>query len=168
MKRLTATAALIGLALTAIALPAQAVTTKLSSIVKAQLIYLIQEEKLARDVYAALAAKSMTPKFSNITQSEQTHMDALAVILSTYGISNPTTGKKAGVFADKGIAALYKSLVAKGSKSEIDAIAVGVTIEELDIKDIDKLSKSISQADIKFALANLRKGSLNHLAAFKR
>ena len=39
---------------------------------KAELIYLIQEEKLARDVYASLT--DMGRKFQNINRSESTHM----------------------------------------------------------------------------------------------
>ena len=49
-------AALVGIAVIATALPAQAATPTVSSKVKTQLLYLIEEEKLARDVYAALDA----------------------------------------------------------------------------------------------------------------
>jgi hypothetical protein len=56
----------------------------------------------------------------------------------------------------------------KGALSSADAIAVGVLIEQTDIKDLNTLSKSVTQADIKLVLANLLKGSENHLAAFSR
>lgn len=168
MKRTTTALLLTALLASSTALPAQAATPKVSSTVKAQLIYLMQEEKLARDVYAALAAKNITPKFANITRSEQMHMDELAIILKTYGIADPTAGKKPGVFTDKKLTALYKTLMAKGVKSATDAIEVGILIEETDIKDLDKLSKSITQADIKLMISKLRAGSVNHLAAFNR
>lgn len=160
-----AVAALVGVT----SLPlATAATPTVSAAVKAQLIYLIQEEKLARDVYAALAKTTSINKFANITKSEQTHMDQLKVILKTYGIKDPTLTLKAGVFVDKKLTALYKTLMTKGALSSVDAIAVGVLIEQTDIKDINTLSKSITQADIKLVLANLLKGSENHLAAFSR
>jgi hypothetical protein len=77
-----AVAALVGVT----TLPlATAATPTVSATVKAQLIYLIQEEKLARDVYAALAKSTGINKFANITKSEQSHMDQLKVILKTYG-----------------------------------------------------------------------------------
>jgi hypothetical protein len=41
-------------------------------------------------------------------------------------------------------------------------------IEQTDLKDLNTLSKSVTQADIKLVLANLLKGSENHLAAFSR
>jgi hypothetical protein len=41
-------------------------------------------------------------------------------------------------------------------------------IEEKDLADLATLSKSITQTDIKTAVAFLKKGSENHLRAFKR
>jgi hypothetical protein len=67
-----AVAALVGVT----TLPlATAATPTVSKTLKAQLIYIIQEEKLARDVYAALAKSTGINKFANITKSEQSHMD---------------------------------------------------------------------------------------------
>jgi len=161
-------ASLIGIAVIATVLPAQAATPTVSATTKAQLLYLVEEEKLARDVYAALDAVSVSPKFKNISGSEQTHMDAVAVLLKTYGIKNPTIGKAAGEFTDKSLTALYKTLVAKGKLSELDAISVGILIEKKDLADLATLSKTVKKADIKLTLANLKKGSENHLAAFQR
>lgn len=168
MKKLLTATILGGLVLATIASPTQAATPKVSATVKAQLIYLIQEEQLARDIYAALAKKGISQKFSNITSSEQTHMNAMAAVLKTYGIANPTTGAKAGVYKDAKLKALYKTLMAKAAKSPADAIAVGVLIEETDIADINKLMKSVTQDDIKNALELLLSGSEKHLAAFKQ
>ena len=161
-------AALIAIAVVATALPAQAATPTVSAKIKAQLLYLIEEEKLAHDVYTALDAVSISPKFKNISDAEQTHMDAVALLLKTYGIKNPTIGKKSGVFTNKSLTTLYKTLVAKGKLSELDAIAVGILIEKKDLADLATLSKIVTQSDIKFTLANLKKGSENHLAAFQR
>ncbi len=40
------------------------------------LLFMYEEEKLARDVYTSLAALYTQPMFSNIASSEQTHMDS--------------------------------------------------------------------------------------------
>ena len=161
-------ASLVGLAVIATALPAQAATPTVSATVKAQLLYLVEEEKLAHDVYAALDAVSISPKFKNISGAEQTHMDYISALLVTYGIKNPTIGKKPGEFTNKSLSALYKTLVTKGKKSSIDALQVGILIEEKDLADLATLSKSITQTDIKTAVAFLKKGSENQLRAFKR
>ena len=143
-----------------------AVVTKLTTAQKAQLQYLVEEEKLARDVYQYLATKVTTQKFSNIVKSEQTHMTAISDLLKTYKITNPTTGKAAGVFKDPKLQALYKSLTKTGSASVLAAYGVGVSIEKLDISDIQKMLKTAWPADVKLALDKLISGSQNHLAAF--
>ena len=147
---------------------ASGATPTVSATLKAQLIYIIQEEKLARDVYAALTKTTTINKFANITKSEQTHMDQLKVILKTYAIKDPTLNLKAGIFVDTKLTALYKTLMTKAALSSADALAVGVLIEQTDIKDIKAMAKNVTQADIKLTLANLLKGSENHLAAFSR
>lgn len=165
MKKIITTG-LLALTLLATTTPAYAAT--LPATVKAQLVYLVEEEKLARDVYAVLAKSSGNQKFANITKSEQTHMNNISAILKTYKISDPTIGAKAGVFKNATLARLYKTLITQGKKSEAEAIKVGILIEEKDIADLDKLAKIVTQADVKSAIALLRSGSVNHLAAFKR
>jgi hypothetical protein len=135
---------------------------------KLQLQYLIEEEKLARDVYLYLAANVTTLKFANIAKSEQTHMDQIAVILKTYNYFNPTLTRAPGVFRDKSLQALYNELIEQGSTDVAAAMQVGRDIENLDIKDIQVMLKSTMPADMKLALNNLLRGSINHLAAFSR
>ncbi|MDK2464101.1 MAG: DUF2202 domain-containing protein, partial [Candidatus Korarchaeota archaeon] len=45
------------------------------------LLYMREEEKLARDVYLTLYEKWGLPIFQNIARSEQTHMDAVKTLL---------------------------------------------------------------------------------------
>ena len=135
---------------------------------KLQLQYLIEEEKLARDVYLYLAENVTSAKFSNIAKSEQTHMDQIAAVLKTYNYFNPTTTRAPGVFRDKSLQALYNTLIAQGSVDVAAAFQVGRDIENLDIKDLQVMLKATMPADMKLALENLLKGSQNHLAAFSR
>jgi hypothetical protein len=135
---------------------------------KLQLQYLVEEEKLARDVYLYLAENVTTLKFANIAKSEQTHMDQIAVILKTYNYFNPTLTRAPGVFRDKSLQALYNDLIEQGSVDVAAAMQVGRDIENLDIKDIQLMLKSTMPADMKLALNNLLRGSINHLAAFSR
>ena len=135
---------------------------------KLQLQYLVEEEKLARDVYLYLAENVTSSKFANIAKSEQTHMDQIAVILKTYNFFNPTLKRAPGVFRDKSLQALYNQLIEQGSADVAAAFQVGRDIENLDIKDIKVMLKATMPADMKLALNNLLKGSINHLAAFSR
>lgn len=62
---------------------ASAATPYASSSLQAQLQYIIEEEKLARDVYTALAASAVNPRFANIARAEQIHMNEASAILKT-------------------------------------------------------------------------------------
>jgi hypothetical protein len=143
-----------------------ATPTYLTTTQKAQLKYLIEEEKLARDVYSYLSSKVTTRKFSNIARSEQTHMNYIASLLTKYKQSNPTTGKAAGVFVNKDIQALYNTLIAAGSVGTVEAYAVGVKVEEVDIASIKELLLKPMPIDVKAALELLLAASNNHLEAF--
>jgi hypothetical protein len=169
MKRKLISSVLLGVMLVwGSGLTASAAVPYASPTLKAQLRYIVEEEKLARDVYTILAAQAYTPRLANIARAEQIHMNEAAAVLKTYGIWNPTLNRAAGVFYNKDLAALYKSLVAKGTQSIADAYAVGVLIEERDIADLVKMAEGVTQTDILFMINSLRAGSMNHLNAFKR
>ena len=95
-------------------------------------------------------------------------MDQIAVILKTYNYFNPTLTRAPGVFRDKSLQALYYDLIEQGSTDVLAAMQVGRDIENLDIKDIQLMLKSTMPTDMKLALNNLLRGSINHLAAFSR
>lgn len=166
MKKSTVLIAL--LAAVVMATPAQAATVRLSTDQKAQLQYLVEEEKLARDVYNYLATTVTTRKFSNIAQSEQMHMDLVSSLLKTYGISNPTATRAPGVFKNATLASLYRSLTTSGALSYASAMQAGITIETLDIADLQDDIAANKRSDIGTVLSVLLRGSQNHLAAFSR
>lgn len=126
-----------------------------------------EEEKLARDVYLALYQQHNLRILKNIADSEQGHMDATAALLTRYGIDYPKT-LASGSFANNTFQNLYHALVAQGSASLEAALQVGVTIEQLDIDDIDHGLTLNMPADILMTLRSLRQGSVNHLASFTR
>jgi len=138
----------------------------LSDAEKDGLLLTREEEKLARDVYLALAAKWGHRVFTNIASAEQQHMDAVAFLLQRYQLADPTEGKAPGVFSDARLQALYASLFEKGQVSLVEAFAVGATIEDLDIADVEKLLEDADNADVDTLVQNLAKGSRNHLRSF--
>lgn len=159
------TAALLGTLALAPAATA-ATPTYLTTAQKAQLKYLVEEEKLARDVYTYLATKVTTRKFTNIARSEQTHMNYLATLLTKYKLWNPTTNRKAGVFYNVDLQALYNQLIVEGSAGLVEAFGVGVKVEVVDIASLEELLLNPMPADVKAALDLLLAASRNHLEAF--
>lgn len=131
------------------------------------LVFMREEEKLARDVYQVLAAKWNLRIFSNIAKSEQRHFDSIGVLLERYGVKDPAASAPAGVYSDTRLTALYAELVAKGSLSLKDALEVGVLIEKTDIADLESALKTTSKLDIKNVYANLLAGSISHQEAFE-
>ncbi|MBP9866757.1 MAG: DUF2202 domain-containing protein [Candidatus Pacebacteria bacterium] len=135
---------------------------------KLGLIQMREEEKLARDVYTTLGNVWGTRIFSNIASSEQTHTDAIKVLLTRYTIKDPVINDTVGVFTSKTMQELYDNLVSQGKVSLSEAFKVGATIEDLDIHDLDILKNETTKEDILLTYNNLQKGSRNHLRAFVR
>jgi rhodanese-related sulfurtransferase len=135
---------------------------------KLGLIQMREEEKLARDVYTTLGSIWGTRIFSNIASSEQTHTDAIKVLLTRYDIKDPVTSDTVGLFTSKAMQDLYNKLTAQGKISSAEALNVGATIEDLDIHDLDTFKNETTKEDILLTYNNLQKGSRNHMRAFVR
>jgi hypothetical protein len=131
------------------------------------LLFLVEEEKLAHDVYVTLADQWGTRVFSNIAASEVAHQSLVAPLLEERDIDDPRSSE-VGVFTDPSLQALYDDLVARGSQSLDDAIQVGIAIEETDIADLGAAIASEDESDVVGVLERLLAGSENHLRAFER
>jgi len=132
------------------------------------ILYMREEEKLARDVYLTLYNETGLQIFNNIARSEQTHMDMVLELIRRYNLTDPVAGMGVGEFNSTEMRELYEKLVARGSESEVEALKVGALIEEIDIKDLDEWLKRTDNEDVKAVFENLRRGSENHLRAFTR
>lgn len=140
-------------------------TSDLSSEEMAALFYMREEEKLAHDVYLTLYERWGLDVFQNISNSEQTHMDAIKNLLDRYGLSDPAQ-KDVGAFSDQTLQELYDELVVRGSQSLAEALKVGAAIEEIDILDLRERIARTDKSDIQRVFSNLLRGSGNHLRAF--
>lgn len=144
--------------------PATLIPGTLSEEEAAGLLWMREEEKLARDVYLALYELWGQPTFQNIANSEQTHMDAVLDLLQGYGIADPAGAQ--GQFSNPDLQALYDQLIAQGSQSLADALKVGAAIEEIDILDLRERVAQTDKAAIQTVYASLENASNNHLRSF--
>jgi hypothetical protein len=131
-------------------------------------ISLLEEEKLARDVYLALYQEWGYEAFGNISESEQSHMDALIGVLDRAGVADPTAGYGSGEFATAAVQDLYAAFVEQGGESLAAALQAGAAIEEMDILDIERLQAKIEATGLLRVLENLRQGSIRHLQAYSK
>ena len=133
-------------------------TGTLDAAEETHLIFMREEEKLARDVYLTFAGMyPSTNVFQNIaTNSEQTHTDTMRDKLAQFSVAdpNPDTNNlpsSLGVFTGETYGAYFTDkfnlLTGWGSASELDALYAGAFIEELDMHDIIQCPQVIIDMD---------------------
>jgi len=138
---------------------------KLTEQEESDLLFLREEEKLARDVYLYSYDKYGENIFKNISNSEQKHMDQVLVLLEEYGLTDPASQDR-GVFSDAVLQGLYDDLTALSDSSVVHAFIVGATIEDLDIKDIVHFEVNTSKTDLLDMYGALVCGSRNHMRGY--
>jgi hypothetical protein len=135
----------------------------------ADLRFMIEEEKLAGDVYRVFGGLYPTiMPFRNIPNAETQHYNALLGQANLIGLNvSDLTSLSAGHYLSTDLQSLYGSLVAYGSTSSFAALTVGKNIE---LKDIDDLNLAMSRIPASSSLftvyGNLHNASNKHLNAF--
>ncbi|MEW6677318.1 MAG: DUF2202 domain-containing protein [Pseudomonadota bacterium] len=131
--------------------------------------FMIEEEKLAGDVYRAFGVlyPEVMP-FKNIPKSEDTHFATLVAQAEGAGLDvSDLTSLGAATFLNPDLQTLYGQLVAKGSTSRYAALTVGRDIELLDIDDLTAAQALVpADSSLYAAYGNLRSASYKHLNAF--
>ncbi len=139
---------------------------QLSPAEQLDLTHMVQEEKLARDVYRVLAQTSNLPVYANIAQAEQEHMDLVRLMMTRYRVPDPLPSDRVGVYADPLFTQLFAMLTDFGRQSTLHAAIAGAVIEELDIVDLDGALLRSDNRDLDTVWQNLQRGSRNHLRSF--
>ena len=145
----------------------KAQNNKPTELEKSNMLYMLEEEKLAYDVYQHLNTVWNQRIFNNISQSELRHIEKMEELLAINKVSY-SFNKESGKFTNNALQQLYNELTKKGSISLQDALEVGKLIEETDIKDLENAINNTQDAYAKEVYANLIWASKNHLNAFNR
>lgn len=133
----------------------------------AALVALVDEERMAHDLYQLFAdTYEQARPFSMIVRSETQHVTSVRSLLAAYGISDPTTTLPAGTYATPAIQALFDQWKAAGLASLEAAEQVGVDLDTRDIADLRAALAGVTQTDITRLLGRLVSASENHLRAF--
>ena len=131
---------------------------------KDALLFMLEEEKLARDTYMYLNNLWSVNQFANIKNSEQTHMNAIENLLIQYNVEYTILPE--GEFANTDLQNLYNQFVIDGNVSVANALQIGATIEDLDIVDLEERLALTSNTAIISVFQSLQCGSRNHLRSF--
>lgn len=146
----------------------QTVAASYSDEAISELLFMIEEEKLAGDVYEAFYDLYGLEIFNNIAESEDRHFDALINQAEQMGLDvDAFVFQPAGTFVDEELQALYDSMIETGSQSVTAALEVGVAIEEKDIVDIAAAAEAVEGTTLASVYDNLLTGSSYHLEAFE-
>ncbi|WP_445715063.1 DUF2202 domain-containing protein [Flavobacterium sp.] len=139
-------------------------STSLSQQEKDGLLFMLEEEKLARDTYIYMNNLWGLNQFNNIKNSEQSHMDAIVSILEQNDIEYTILPQ--GEFSYQNLQDLYNQFVIDGQVSSESALQIGATIEDLDIVDLEDYINDSTNAVLISTYENLQCGSRNHLRSF--
>jgi hypothetical protein len=130
--------------------------------------YMLEEERMAMEVYQVFFDKWEHQIFQNISQAEERHFGIMQELLVGQNpeIEATIDEWETGIYKNDVLQNLYDNLVKRGSVSLLDALKVGAEIEELNITD---LNSNINQSESQTAIAtyqSLLNASHNHLRAF--
>ena len=141
-------------------------TLALDAEVTAGLLYMIEEEKMARDLYDAFFEQTGNLVFDRISNSEQRHLDSLLNVAEQAGIDTSALSTTAGVFTNTELQSMYDSLLASGDDSLESALQAAITVEQTDIADLASYGADSELGILGIVYAHLEQASENHLAAF--
>ena len=110
------------------------------------LLFMLEEEKLARDTYEFLDSEWGLIQFANIKISEQSHMDAIITLLERS--KTPYTILPYGEFEDDHLQDYYNQFVENGQLSQANALQIGATIEDLDIVDLQEFIDHVDSPSV--------------------
>jgi hypothetical protein len=144
------------------------ISSPLTETEEVNILYLYEEEKLAHDIYVEMYKAFGAFIFNRISESEQRHMNAVERLIIKYNIDDTVLYNEHGVFTNGDLQKEYDRLLEDGLSNLTSALEVGVTIEEMDIADIENMLQDTEKADIQRVLSNLLRGSYKHLEAFSK
>lgn len=131
---------------------------------KEALLFMLEEEKLARDTYIFLNNQWALNQFANIKNSEQMHMDAVENLLIQYNVEYTILPE--GQFENQTLQNFYNQFIVDGAVSQSNALQIGATIEDLDIVDLVDYINATSNTALINVFESLQCGSRNHLRSF--
>lgn len=133
----------------------------------ASLRFMIQEEKLAGDLYVELYEQTGLEVFARIAGAEDRHMASLISQAERAGIDvSDLAALPVGSFLDAGLQATYAELLAVGSVSAEAALNVGRQVESADLADLAASLDEVAGTPLVGVYEHLQTASGRHLAAF--
>lgn len=135
---------------------------------KSDLIFTLQEEKVAYDFYSEMFKKYNQKVFGNIMEAEKTHQENVLSVINSLNIDAGELSSVPGEFSNKEMIDEYNMLIEIGGYSFTDALRAATKYEEQDISDLQKFYSRAENEQIKNLYECLQQATGNHLRAFVR
>jgi hypothetical protein len=130
-------------------------------------LFILEEERMAEDLYLELYKIVKLPIFLNVADSEQIHMDSVQILMDRYGLEDPVQDGD-GVYANETLQKMYDDLLASGGKSPEDALKAAALVEETSVHDLEERISGTDKPEIRSVYGGLLMGSEKHLRTFVR
>ncbi|MFB6226179.1 MAG: DUF2202 domain-containing protein [Candidatus Paceibacteria bacterium] len=133
--------------------------------VEMDLIYLIEEEKVARDLSYKFSQKYDEKIFTEVYKAENTHLKAVQRFIRNYKLDDPTSKNGVGEFKNPQLQKIYDEKLSSGKENKNKAYQSLLWVLEKNINDININKDSTDKDDILFVYNNLIRSSKNHIRA---
>jgi len=128
------------------------------------LLFIWEEERVARDLYASLYEKNNLTIFLDLVRSESSHMDQARAVMEKHGLAVPPD--EPGIFQNQTLQEMHDQLLAEGLQSDQDALTVAAVFEEISIVDLEKELSASQANDVRTVYEGLLAGSRKHLRSY--
>lgn len=131
------------------------------------LLYMIEKEKMAYEIYEELSAQTGLSEFGFASFLEGRQYNKLLFTAERFNLDTSSLSTEAGVFSNDEIQNLYDTLMFEASISTEAAINVAISMEENDIAYLDSAvdnAESVLLGQVYFCLEN---SSINQINIFE-
>jgi len=128
------------------------------------LIFMAEKQKLHRDIYSAIANKTVNPLFNELSLSEAKNMDLITATIEDFGQVSPVSKKGVGDFIQAEVQDVYDEFINSVNDNVIDQLSFALRMEERAVADIqDLLEQGEGSEDIRQLYTELLTDSYSHL-----
>lgn len=130
-------------------------------------VYQRENQKFARDLYLKFNDSWDLAAFENMAESEQSHMDALLLLIEQYKLTDPVGNNEIGIFTDPELQIRFVDALEAGMTGEVDALWMAAMVQEREIVDLGAALQSFVENDhLQLIYSNLLTASEAHLRVF--
>ena len=127
------------------------------------LLFILEEEKMIRDLSYNFSDKYEDKIFEDIYKAENSHIDPVQKIVRDYNLDDPSSKKDVGEFHNPQIRMIYDELLKQGQKDKVSAYKALLQALERNISNLNENIDKTDKDGILFLFRNLRRSSKNHM-----